>query len=93
MQDQQLIMYALIGAVILYAINNNPVYGNAMQGYSNATGQLLSGMTGNIMGFIPQSSAGCEPNWVALGLSFGAGYYANRMLTEEQRREIDAILP
>ena len=70
-----------------------PTYGQAMQGYSNATGNLLSGVSGNIMGFIPQPATGCEPNWVALGLSFGAGYYANRMLTEEQRQEIDSMLP
>lgn len=91
--DERWIIYALIAALVLYTISNNPAYGNAFQGYSNATGNLLSGIGGNVMGFVPQPAAGCEPNWLALALSFGAGFYANRSLSDKQRREIDSMLP
>lgn len=98
MNNDRWIVWALVAALVFYMISNNPVYGNAFQGYGNATGQLLTGLSGNVMGVVqPASGNGqqCDqqPNWIALALSFGAGYYANRNLTPAQRRQIDDILP
>ena len=42
---------------LLYTMSNNPAYGNAFQGYSNATGQLLTGLSGNVMGVVQPAAA------------------------------------
>ena len=90
--SDKMLIYALIAAVVIYTMQQNPAYGNAFQGYSNATGNILSTAGGNLMGMVAPGAA-CEPNWVALALSFGAGFYANRNLTPAQRQQIDDMLP